>query len=274
MFTLFLEQRYPEVYLLVNDGTSPEMVKCEVPYHYYLRIFGETFNYGLVVLELMLVADLLDNVFKLSTNYIIQRQRYFTKKPNKSGKAVDSEDTETLCWDFQQNIPYPHLAVSDVFYLRQLWLYNFCVYSCKHKKGVMHLWPETEGKRGVIEVLSCLDRYGCRGQTHNNYVVQCLFSLVHEGRLDSIEWTLPIRVHSYLPCDRLFSVIERMKRKCEKIQSYNEWQDLISTKFPVRRLTFKDFLNFKDHKTPVSKKKCPVQQKKVPSDQTKGFLVF
>ena len=38
-------------------------------------------------------------------------------------------------------------------------------------------------------------------------------TLVFTGELKQINLYLPIRGHSFLPCDRVFGVIERMKRK-------------------------------------------------------------
>ena len=83
-------------------------------------------------------------------------------------------------------MPFPHFPTGDVFYLRQLWLFVFGIHSAKTGKGKMYTWPETQGKRGVNEVVSCLSHYishhipatvrtlhvftdGCRGQNqpHN-----------------------------------------------------------------------------------------------------------
>ena len=39
------------------------------------------------------------------------------------------EEHETICFDFEQNFPFPHLPVGEVFCKRQLWFYNFSVHS-------------------------------------------------------------------------------------------------------------------------------------------------
>jgi len=56
-------------------------------------------------------------------------------------------------------LPFPHLPVGELFYMRQLWLYNFCVYSAKTKTSTMHMWPETVARSGANEVVSCLHHY-------------------------------------------------------------------------------------------------------------------
>ena len=99
----------------------------------------------------------------------------------------------TVCFDFKQNMPYPHIATGDVFYSRQLWLFVFGIYSAKTGKSRIYTWPETNARRCVNEVVSCLDDYiskylnatvrnlhvftdGCRGQNHNSTMVQYLHS--------------------------------------------------------------------------------------------------
>ena len=145
-------------------------------------------------------------------------------------KAKQSEGHETICFDFEQNFPFPHLPVGEIFYKRQLWFYNFSVHSCKTGQPVMYTWPEPTARRGCREVISCLNHFiqtkvphtvkhldlfsdGCRGQNHNHTMLRYLFTLVDQNRFQSIIFHLPIRGHSFLPCDRQFAVIERMKHK-------------------------------------------------------------
>ena len=63
----------------------------------------------------------------------------------------------TVTFDFQQNLPLPHISVGDVFYMRQLWLYVFGVHECGSNRAVMYSWPEFIAGKGGNEVVSCLD---------------------------------------------------------------------------------------------------------------------
>ena len=63
----------------------------------------------------------------------------------------------TVTFDFQQNLPLPHISVGDVFYVRQLWLYVFGVHECGFNRAVMYSWPEFIAGKGGNEVVSCLD---------------------------------------------------------------------------------------------------------------------
>lgn len=51
-------------------------------------------------------------------------------------KAISQEskinpEVEVLSFDYQQNVPLPHVPCGDVFYKRQIWCYKFCIYSEK-----------------------------------------------------------------------------------------------------------------------------------------------
>jgi len=39
-------------------------------------------------------------------------------------KAKSNKEIEVLSFDFQQNMPLPHIPCGDVFYKRQIWVYN------------------------------------------------------------------------------------------------------------------------------------------------------
>ena len=139
--------------------------------------------------------------------------------------TIDATDMYTF--DFQQNLPLPTLTHSDVFYCRQLWVYNFGIHDCVSDKGVMHLWDETTAKRGSSEVASCLHRClsqrstgakhlvlfsdGCPGQNKNRIIATFLLKLVHDGQFEQVDHFFLVRGHTFLPNDRDFSVIERKK---------------------------------------------------------------
>ena len=145
----------------------------------------------------------------------------------------DSKSSASICthaFDFEQNLPLPHLPVGEIFYSRQLWLYAFVVHCCSDDSASNFCWDETVAKKGANEVISCLDYYftrtlpdevdtlnlysdGCGGQNKNRFVIMYLYSLVKLGRFKKIKHVFPIRGHSFLPCDRDFAIIEQKKRK-------------------------------------------------------------
>ena len=149
---------------------------------------------------------------------------------------------------------YPTYTSRQVmfFYSRQLWLFVFEIYSAKTGKSRIYTWPETKARRGVNKVVSYLNDYitkyldptlrtlhvftdGCRGQNHNNTMIQYLHSLVLNKRLDSVIHRLPMRGYSYLPCDRKFGVIERMQKRRDHIEIFTEWDDMLRERFEDSR---------------------------------------
>ena len=129
---------------------------------------------------------------------------------------------------FEQNLPVPTLTHSDVFYSRQLWVYNFGIHDCVSKRGCMYMWSELTAKRGSSEVASCLLKCfsslktratslvlyldGCAGQNKNKVILFFLLSLIHQKIYQRIDHKFLTRGHTFLPNDRDFAIIE--KRKC------------------------------------------------------------
>jgi len=74
-------------------------------------------------------------------------------------------------------------------------------------------------------------------------MVQYLHSLVLNGKFDEITHQLPVRGHSYLPCDRDFGIIERMQRRRDHIEMYTGWNGVIKERFdltPMKGLHMRD----------------------------------
>lgn len=61
-----------------------------------------------------------------------------------------------ITFDLQQNLPTPNLNHNGIFYLRQLWTYNFGIHDYVTEKGFMFKWHEAMAKRGASEISSCL----------------------------------------------------------------------------------------------------------------------
>ena len=76
---------------------------------------------------------------------------FYAKLKGQSQVPRYRDDTENICFDFKQNMQFPHLPTGYVFYLRQLWLFVLGVNYFKTDKRKMYKWPATQAKRGVNE---------------------------------------------------------------------------------------------------------------------------
>ena len=77
-------------------------------------------------------------------------------------KPLSEDCVDMVTFDFEQNLPTPnlhHSDHSDVFYIRQLWVYNFGINDCVAKQGNMMMWGENVAKHGSSEVTSCLQTF-------------------------------------------------------------------------------------------------------------------
>lgn len=80
-----------------------------------------------------------------------------TLGPQNNPLTVDAVDMITF--DCEQNLPTPNLHHSDVFYARQLWVYNFGIHDCAAEQGYMMMWGENVAKRDSCAVVSCLNTF-------------------------------------------------------------------------------------------------------------------
>lgn len=152
----------------------------------------------------------------------------------------------------------------------------------------MFTWPEPTARRGCCEVISCLHEYikakvgpgikhldlfsdRCRGQNLNHAMIRFLFTLVYKGNFETITYHIPVRGHSFLPCDREFGVIEKMKRKKTSVQMYTGWQDMIASKFETVPVTSEMIKNYKQHFEGVFKNSVTVRGHKFKVSTYKRF---
>ena len=303
MYTTFLEKHFPEEYLCAKAGAPVHKIKCEIKYKYYLQYFKDNFNYafGRPRSDVCGTCTELEAKIKVEQNPAAKRslqedlmihknkaKTFYRELKRKTTLAESTLDTETISFDFKQNIPYPHLPVGEIFYARQLWLYIFGITSGKTGKCTIYAWTESEGKRGSNEVITCVNHYienhidpsvknlfvftdGCKGQNNNYGVLHYWQTLVLKGRFERIEHRLPIRGHSFLPCDRNFGVIERIQRKEETVEWSSAWLDKIRSKFEVHEMKGL-FRNFVESMQPYFKKTTATKGKKLLLTESKIYI--
>ena len=63
-----------------------------------------------------------------------------------SSKNTDIQ-TKVITFDFEKTLQLPFLWTNEVYYSRQLSLYNLGIHNFPKDQGIMHLWTENEGKR-------------------------------------------------------------------------------------------------------------------------------
>ncbi|KAK5648400.1 hypothetical protein RI129_003292 [Pyrocoelia pectoralis] len=137
------------------------------------------------------------NITKIKTKLELHERRaekavQCKKTDIESHKSAN--DTVVICFDLQQTLLTPLLTTSKVFYLRQLWTYNFGVHNLISGEADMFTWDETVSSRGSQEIGSCLMQYiktlpsnitkiiaysdSCGGQNKNKNICKLFMFLV------------------------------------------------------------------------------------------------
>ena len=156
------------------------------------------------------------------------------------------DDLLVFTFDLEKTQPLPHITTSVAFYKRQLWLYNLGINTRKDNQGHMHVWLESEGRRGANEICSSLFKFlknqnfdtikrlhsfshYCGGQNRNAIFVQFMSWFCNSFPV--IEWQHSYLepCHTFLPNDSDFAMIEKKKKQCGNIYTFNEWVKLIES---------------------------------------------
>ena len=267
MYRLYLEKYEPDI----CDGEKPQVKEW-----LYRKIFTEEFNigFGYPRSDTCETCDLLkvaidsaeheEECTKLQTELATHHENAAKGYESLRSDSKNDENTLVLSFDLQQNLPVPTLVHGSMFYLRQLWVYNFGIHECYSGSATMCLWNECIAGRGSDEIVSCLLEYfsqarpsikklicysdSCSGQNKNSLMICVWTWLIFRGLFTRIDHTFLVRGHTYLPCDRDFAQIEK-KKGSEMIYLPNDWEKLIKgariTKpFQIQRMEKEKFFDY------------------------------
>lgn len=94
---------------------------------------------------------------KLHNEHLDKVQDFKTDFEKIINKCKMSDDRiQCLTFDLQKTLEATCLSTSVVYYKRQLWTYNLCIFDEVKKEAYMYVWSENVASRGAQEVGSCL----------------------------------------------------------------------------------------------------------------------
>lgn len=246
----------------------------------YKRIFCENYNYSFFKPK----KDQCSTCAKyeqatgeakneLTETYNQHKQR---EKDANASKAFDKERAttdntfKTITFDLQSVLQIPCSDVSPMYYKRKLCCYNLTVYEgAPPNNAFCFTWSEVHGKRGSIEIGTCLYLYfsqlpshvkqvslfsdTCGGQNRNQNVAALLWFIVHSTNIDIIEQKFLESGHSMMECDSMHSAIEHQK-KFVPVYTMHDWLSIFklarskrgkkkNDPYAVKELHYSDFLD-------------------------------
>lgn len=190
-----------------------------------------------------------------------------------SERAKDHTEVGTLTVDLQKALPFPKLSVSEAYYRRNMYCYNFGIHDMNSNVGYMYVWDETMASRGSQEIASCLKKHifqhpkkqiiiysdTCTGQNRNIKVSLTLLKLTQETEVEVIDHKFLVSGHSYLPNDSDFGVIEQASRN-KTIYVAEDWYSEITSvrrnkKFVTIKMQGDDFFKTDTLENAIKKRK-------------------
>ena len=158
------------------------------------------------------------------------------------------------------------IQVQEIFYLRQLSVNVFCIYYNKSNKAHIFVYHQGTAGKGPDVVCSLLFNYlmeveqqytklhlfsdSCWGQNKNHSLSRLLLAMTELKKFEKIEQFYPTRGHSFLPCDRDFSIIKWELNQHDRLYKLDQVCDLIkklskNDKFVVHKVQSSEILDFK-----------------------------
>lgn len=162
------------------------------------------------------------------------------KKIDKQKAILDHGHTfRAITFDLQAILSVPFAGDNQLYYKRKLNVYNFTISDAFNKSGHCYVWDECSGKKGSLEIGTCLLKYlfelpksvkhvssfsdTCGGQNRNKNVCAAMLYAVNKiNNLQIVDLKYMETGHSYLEADAMHATIERT-RKHKKIYTTREW---------------------------------------------------
>lgn len=166
------------------------------------------------------------------------------KKDVEDAKEKQNCNVLSLAIDYMQNISLPKIPVQELFYMRQLTVSLLSIHDIKKNTATIYVYHEGQAKKSPDETCSFLIDFlskvppeydqinfysdNCGGQNKNHCFSKLFLALTDSKRFKKINQYFPVRGHSFLPCDRDFSIIKRSLRKHDRIYSLPEISEIIT----------------------------------------------
>ncbi|CAF4832257.1 unnamed protein product [Pieris macdunnoughi] len=199
------------------------------------------------------------------SKHLKRRDDAFLRRDADKAAANNNKNVLAFNFDLQAVLHTPKGAAGPFFYVRKLPVYNLTCYRFGDKDVDCFTWDETEGKRGSIEIATCIYKYisdkqdithvrmmsdNCGGQQKNFHFSCMLLHLVTtHPTIHTIDHVFYEPGHSHMECDSVHSKIEQ---KCKNTAVYTPdgWLQVMRLArrnprpFNVTVLSHGEFLDF------------------------------
>jgi len=218
---------------------------------------------------------------KLQEQYETHIMKKDLARAEKDGDKTKSPATTFVCvFDLQAVLPCPQGTATTFYYVSKLAVYNLTITNIKNGKTDCYCWHEGEGRRGAIEIATCVFLYlrelqeeaakqdqqidvifysdNCSGQQKNKYFKSMYSFVVSKFKnIRSITHKFLVVGHTQNEGDNAHSLIENEVKKAllngaiyHPSQYFHIIQNAKKNKplFRVHELCHKDFMDWKEMK--------------------------
>ncbi|KAJ4443182.1 hypothetical protein ANN_04832 [Periplaneta americana] len=122
-------------------------VKSGVKYDFFVSCMHENFNIGFGQPQVdvcsyceemktkLRIPALCDAVKRVAAGELSihnrRAKKFYHKMQEVQQLCKERDDVAGFVSDYMSNLPLPHIPVQEIFYYRQLWVYEFCIHNLK-----------------------------------------------------------------------------------------------------------------------------------------------
>lgn len=261
--------------------------KPHANYFMYNKIFNEEYNISFFTPKKDQCEDCISFEIAVDEDKEKLRESYEKHLQEKDLSRIDKErDKENnaenfvaAVYDMQAVLQCPRGDTASFYYISKLRVFNLTIYEFKSKVAKCFVWDESQGKRGVCEIGTCILKYlesleekasttenkkldvtfysdNCCGQQKNQYMFAMYkFAVQNYHFINSITHKFLIKGHTQNEGDSVHSLIERQVKRSLKsgpIFVPEQYITLIKTAkkrspfYDVHELSHEIFLDLKD----------------------------
>ena len=207
-----------------------------------------------------------------------KREKDLSREEKQRDKDM-SKSEESVCaltFDLEKILEIPSSKHEDDFYYKKKFkMHNLTIYNLGNKDVICYLWTACNGKKGSIEIGTCLIKFikslpetikhvilysdCCAGQNRNQFVYTALlYALYSVPHIEVIEHKFLIPGHTQMECDTAHSNIEVAAHPLT-IYTEHDWKNVIlmarrKNPFKVVELQYTDFVDLKEMASNINTK--------------------
>ena len=139
---------------ILHNMYNTKYRRSAVKYDFFVKYMHDNFNFGFGQPQVDVCGyceerntklrnpALCDSVKRVAAGELSihnrRAKKFYLKIREVEQLCKERDDVARFVFDYMQNLPLPHIPVQEIFYYRQLWVYEFCIHNLKSREAYFY----------------------------------------------------------------------------------------------------------------------------------------